>query len=101
MASRNLSTTELVHKLISELKPLADMLAPNMRRVIEGFFNYILQFRAAISNATNLLPLEAALFIIQAQEKIHNSHEINELHKRIDEIEKKLEELINLQNEET
>ncbi|MBL8049633.1 MAG: hypothetical protein JNM46_00285 [Anaerolineales bacterium] len=97
--SRNLTNTELANKLISEIKPLAELLAPVMQKILENFYNYILQFRASIASATNLLPLEAALLVIQAQEHINNNHEVVELHKRIDGLEKRLEELTSIVNE--
>ena len=91
--SSNLTPTGLAHKLIAELTSLANLLSPNMRRIIKKFGDYILQYRSAIADATNLLPLEAALVVIQIEEHVNTMHELNELHKRIDELERKLEQL--------
>ena len=93
MAPKNLSTTELAHKLIADLKPLMDMLSPSDRRIIKLFCDYILQQRVPISNATDLLPLEAALIIIQAEEHKKNNYEFVELYNQIQELRKEIERL--------
>ena len=91
MAPKNLSTTELAHKIIVELMPLADMLSPADRRIIKKFCEYILQQRVSISNATSLLPLEAALVIMQLEEHKNNAHEFSEIHNELQEIRRKIE----------
>jgi len=93
MAPKNLSTTELAHKLIADLKPLMDMLSPSDRRVIKLFCDYILRQRVPISNATDLLPLEAALIIIQAEEHKKNNQEFAELYNQMQELRRELEKL--------
>jgi hypothetical protein len=45
MGRNTLSTTALAHKLIADLKPLSEMLPPNERRIVEKFFDVILQQR--------------------------------------------------------
>lgn len=75
MGRNTLSTTALAHKLIADLKPLSLMLPPNERRVVEKFFDIILQQRVAISEATDLLPLEAALVILLVEERRRNDAE--------------------------
>ena len=84
------------------------MIYQSHQRVIEKFRDIILNNRTAISDTTNLLPMESALFVIQVVEHENTFHEINELHQRIDglereinEIRKLLDELRNLLNEET
>jgi hypothetical protein len=104
-----LSPTALVHKLIDELMFLSDnMIYQSHQRVIEKFRDIILNNRTAISDTTKLLPMESALFVIQVVEHENTFHEINELHQRIDglereikEIRKLLDELRNLLNAET
>ncbi len=93
MGRNLLSTTGLAQKLIAELKPLAEMLPPNERRIVERFFDVILQQRVAIANATDLLPLEAALVILLAEEHRTNNHESNELYKQLQELRREIEEL--------
>jgi len=93
MAPKNLSPTELAHKIIAELMPLADMLSPNDRRIIKRFCEYILQNRLSISNATTLLPLEAALVVVQVEEHENNNYQFSDLRNQLQELRRELEEL--------
>jgi hypothetical protein len=88
-----LSVTGLAHKLIDELRPLAEMLAPSDRRVVEGYFDAILQERVAIASATDLLPLEAAFVILLLEERKRNNHEITELYRQLQELRDNIERL--------
>lgn len=99
MAPRNLSPTELVHKLIAELMPLANMLSPNDRRIIRRFCDYILQNRVSVSEAVGLLPVEAALVIIQVEEHKKNQHEFVKLHDELQELRVKIEGLASTNEE--
>jgi hypothetical protein len=54
-----------------------------------------------VADATNLLPLEAALVVIQVEEHENTNYEISELHKRIDELGREIQELRNRLNEKT
>ena len=93
MAPKNLSATELAHKIIAELMPLADMLSPNDRRIIKRFCEYILQNRVSISNATSLLPLEAALVVVQVEEHENNNYQFSDLRNQLQELKREIEEL--------
>ena len=93
--SSPLSPTALVFKLIGELTDLADYLAPDQRRIIKRFCDVLLNNRTAVSDSTTLLPLEAALFVIQVDEHQNTNYEISELHKRLDEVTKELRDLRN------
>ena len=93
MAPKNLSPTELAHKIIAELMPLADMLSPNDRRIIKRFCEYILQNRVSISNATSLLPLEAALVVVQVEEHENNNYQFSDLRNQLLELKREIEEL--------
>ena len=93
MGRHLLSVTELAHKLISDLKPLAEMLPPSERRAVEKCFEVILQQRVAIANATELMPLEAALVVLHVEERIQNNHEINELYQQVEKLHKRIREL--------
>ena len=86
MGRNLLSTTALAHKLIAELKPLSEMLPPNERRIVEKFFDTILQQRVAIAEATDLLPLEAALIILLADERRKNNLENDEIYRQIQQL---------------
>lgn len=93
MAPKNLSPTELAHKIIAELMPLADMLSPTDRRIIKRFCEYILQNRVSISNATSLLPLEAALVVVQVEEHENNNYQFSDLRNQLQELKREIEEL--------
>ena len=100
MGRNILSTTALAHKLIADLKPLSLMLSPNERRVIEKFFDIILQQRVAISEATDLLPLEAAIIVLLVEEHRRNDAEhtslYEELHCQIQELKGEIETLTDM-----
>jgi hypothetical protein len=99
--NNNLTPTGLAHKLIAELTVIAELLSTtSQQNIIRKFCDYILEHRSSIAEATHLLPLEAALVVIQIREHENNRHEINELHGRIDELIKELRELKNKANEE-
>jgi hypothetical protein len=93
MGRNTLSTTALAHKLIADLKPLSAMLPPNERRIVEKFFEVILQQRVAIAEATDLLPLEAALVILLAEERRRNNCGNDELYRQIQELRGEIERL--------
>ncbi len=90
MGRHILSTTALAHKLIADLKPLSEMLPPNERRIVEKFFDVILQQRVAISEATDLLPLEAALVVLLVEERRRNDFENEEIYQ---ELQRQIQEL--------
>ena len=69
------------------------MLPPNERRIVEHFFEAILQQRVAIANATDLMPLEAALVILLMEERKTNRYEQNELLAELQELRHEIEEL--------
>jgi hypothetical protein len=83
MGRNILSTTALAQKLIADLKPLSEILPPNERRIVEDFFDTILQQRVAISEATDLLPLEAALVVLMAEERRRNDAENSKLYQAL------------------
>jgi len=105
----NLSPTALVNELIDDLMFLSEnMIFPKHQRIIRKFCDIILNNRTAVSDTTNLLPLETALFVIQVMEHEDTNYEISEVHnrmdtlnKRLDELEQKIQELRNLLNEKT
>lgn len=78
----NLTPAGLAHKLVGEIMFLADMLLDlDLQKTIKNFCDVILQNRSAISDATNLLPLEAALIVLLAVERQHNTQKIDDLAK--------------------
>ncbi len=93
MGRNLLSTTGLAHKLIADLKPLAEMLPPNERHIVEGFCETILQQRVAIANATDLLPLEAVLVILVEEEQRRAKCEEGELSRQLQELQHEIKRL--------
>ena len=93
MGRHTLSTTALAHQLISNLKPLSEMLPPNERRIVEKYFDIILQQRVAISEATDLMPLEAALVILLAEERRRSNLEIDEVYRQLQQLKDDIERL--------
>ena len=87
------SATALVRTLIANLKSLGEMLPPNMRRIIGKFSETTLNQRTAIAEATDLLPLEAALVIVLAEEHVQNRRENNALYEQIQELRDEIERL--------
>jgi hypothetical protein len=84
------STTQLAFDLIAELKPFYEALRRADQLILDRFFEAILQHRAAISNAADLLPMEVMPFVILLEEHKRSSQMYNELYVLIDELEKKL-----------
>ncbi len=84
---RNLpSATQLVHEVIDELKPVAEMLPPHDRWVLNRFYEYALNNRTAIANAASLMPLEATLLIILLEERKRTSRVLDELQAEIEKL---------------
>lgn len=93
MSPQYLTVTELAYKLIADLEPLMEMLSPSDQRIVRKFCDYILQQRVPIANATNLLPLEVALVLIQLEEHKHTHHELTEVYSQIQELRREIEKL--------
>ena len=60
---------------------------------MDDFFETILQQRVAIAEATDLLPLEAALVILLVEERRRANFEESELYKQIQELRREIERL--------
>jgi hypothetical protein len=69
------------------------MLPLNERRIVEKFFDTILQQRVAIAEATDLLPLEAALIILLANERRKNNLENDEIYRQMQQMKDEIERL--------
>jgi hypothetical protein len=92
MGHNSLSATQLAHRLIASLKPMADMLPPNYRRIIDKYSEYVLKHRVVIHNLTDQLPILAALIVIQMERDDKYSHEFNELYRQIEELRREIEQ---------
>jgi hypothetical protein len=87
------SATQLVHEVIGELKPLADMLPPHDRWILTKFYEYALNNRAAIANAASLMPLEATLLIIVLEERKRTNRVVSEIQAEIEKLKKDRQQL--------
>jgi hypothetical protein len=88
------STTQLAFEQIAELKPFYEALRRADQLILDRFFESILQHRAAISHAANLLPMEVMPFVILLEEHKRNSQVYNELYVLIEAIENKIKSLL-------
>ncbi len=88
MGRNFLSATELVHQVIADLKPFAEMLPPQDRLIFGKFAEYALNNRAAIANAASLLPMEATLLILLLEEHKRNQRLYTELQMEIEGLKK-------------
>ncbi len=88
MGRNFLSATEMVHQVIADLKPFADMLPPQDRLIFNRFTEYALNHRAAIANAASLLPFEAALLVLLLEEHKTTQHLYGELRVEIERLKK-------------
>ena len=87
------SATQLVHEVIGELKPLSEMLPPHDRWILTKFYEYALNNRAAIANASSLMPLEATLLIILLEERKRTNRLLSELQAEIETLKKDRKQL--------
>lgn len=88
------STTQLTFDLIAELKPFYESLRRSDQLILDKFFETALQYRAALSHAASLLPMEVMPFVILLEEHKRNSRVYNELYILIEEIEHKIKPLL-------
>lgn len=88
------STTQIVFDQIAELRPLYDALRRSDQLVLDKFFEAILQHRAAIGNAANLLPIEVMPFMILLEERKRMNNIHDELYNLIQGLEKRLNLLL-------
>ena len=88
------STTQIAFDTIAELKPFYEALRRADQLILDRFFEAILQHRAAIGNAANLLPMEIMPFAILLEEHKRNHHILEELYVLIEELENKFKLLL-------
>lgn len=93
MGRNFLSATEMVHLVIADLKPLAEMLSPQDRLIFNRFTEYALNNRAAIANAASLLPFEATLLILLLEEHKMNQRLYRELRAEVERLKKAVQRL--------
>jgi hypothetical protein len=81
------STTQIAFDQIAELKPFYEALRRADQLILDSFFEAILQHRAAISNAANLLPMEVMPFAILLEERKKINRSLEEIHILLAELE--------------
>src|SRR5687767_9615465 len=84
--------TQKVFEMMPGFKEFYDVFKRSEQLIFDEFFEEIEQYRAAIK-VTNLLPMEILPWVILLAERNRNSKIFNELYRRLDELEKSLEEL--------
>jgi hypothetical protein len=73
------SSTDLVHQVISDLQPLADLLPAQDRLIFREFTDLALNRRYLIANVASLTPLEVTLFVVLLEEHKRNQRLYGEL----------------------
>ena len=75
------SNTEYIYKTLGSLKSVFEMLpdAVAYKSLFKKYAEYILNQRSAIYHATELLPILAALVVIQVERDLDNAHEMTEM----------------------
>jgi len=84
------STTQIAFDTIAELKPFYEALRRADQLILDRFFEAILQHRAAIGNAANLLPMEIMPFAILLEEHKRTHQILEELYVLIEGLENKV-----------
>jgi len=96
------SNTEYAHKIIASLKGLFKSLPPTPTyiSIFKRYCEYILNQRSAIYHATNLLPILAALIVIQVERDLGHAKQLNEIRNQCScEIAKLRQEISELRRE--
>jgi hypothetical protein len=84
------SATQLVFDELAELRPLYGALRRADQLILDKFFEQLLQHRAAIANATSLLPMEIMPLVILLEERKRSNRMFDELSNQIERLERKL-----------
>jgi len=87
------SATQLIFEQVAELRSFYDALRRSDQLILDKFFEDIFQHRAAISNATNLLPIEVMPFVILLEERKKLGLIHIDLWKQIEELDGRLKQL--------
>lgn len=75
------SNTEYIYKTLGSLKSVFEMLPDTIayKSLFKKYSEYILNQRSAIYHATGLLPILAALVVIQVERDLDHAHEMTEI----------------------
>ena len=96
------SNTEYAYKVRGSLKSVFKMLPDTIayKSLLKKYEEYILNKRAAIYHAPKLLPILAALIVIQVERDLDHAHKMTEMrNQHIQEINKLREEMEQLRRE--
>lgn len=96
------SNTEYAHKIIGSLKVLFKSLPPTPAylSIFKRYCEYILNQRSAIYHATSLLPILAALIVIQVERDLDHAKQLHDIHNQFNfEIAKLRQEISELRRE--
>jgi hypothetical protein len=74
------SATQIVLDELDELRSFYDALRRSDQLILDKFFEDVLQHRAAIANATNLLPIEVMPFVMLLEAYKKNDRAFGQLH---------------------
>jgi len=75
------SNTEYAHKIVGTIKSVFKGLPPEIAYIslFKKYQEYILNRRSAIYHAPKLLPILAAILVIQVERDLHHAHELTEM----------------------
>jgi hypothetical protein len=75
------ANTEYAHKIVGSIKSVFKGLPPTIayKSLFKKYEEYISNQRAAIYYATDLLPILAALIVIQAERDLDHAKQLNEI----------------------
>ncbi len=96
------SNTDYAHKVRSSLKSVFKMLPDTIayKSLFKKYEEYILNQRSAIYHATGLLPILAALVVIQVERDLDHAHEMTKMrNQHIQELNTLREEMEQLRRE--
>ena len=96
------ANTEYAHKIISSLKSVFKGLPSSIayKSLFKKYSEYILNQRAAIYHAPKLLPILAALIVIQVERDLDHAHKMTEMrNQHVQEINNLRDEMDQLRRE--
>ena len=75
------ANTEYAHKIIGSLEDFFENLPPTIayKRIFKKYKEHILNQRSAVYHATGLLPILAALVVIQVERDLHHASELTKI----------------------
>lgn len=96
------SNTEYIHKTLGSLKSVFELLPDDIAytSLFKKYSEYLLNQRAAVYHATGLLPILAAIVVIQVERDLDHAHEMTKMrNQHIQEINTLREEMEQLRRE--